>query len=142
MLVRYCNREPRSGLDHGRGGHVVPCRTGIINQDRQTISLLLDFGAKCIAASFVLEVCYNILALPRTKAVQSTARLLELSLFPACNDDPGTILNKGLGSHLSKTSSTACHQDYLDDISLASCLSIDEVFDAHMFLEVEEVGDG
>lgn len=76
-----------------------PSGTTVVQQHGKSISLLLDFFAKSQAASFVLEICDNVITLSRSELIESGSSLFELALLPACNDNIGSVLDEGLSSH-------------------------------------------
>lgn len=107
------------GLEKGK----LPSRSRIIQQNSKSIGKLPDLLHEVITPRLILQVCNNNMALPRTKLVQPSGRLLELRLLSAGNDDGGSVLDEALSGHLPE----------------AGCAACDE---GDMVFEVEDVGDG
>lgn len=99
-----------------------PCGTRVVQQNSKSIRLLLDFGTECLNTGLVLQIRDNVIALSRTKLVESGGSLFQLTLLSARNDHMCSILDKSLGSHLTQSSSATSDED-------------------DMIADIEEVGD-
>ena len=88
----------------------LPSGTTIVDEHVQTIGTLFDVCDKLVTARFVLQIRNDILALSWAELVEALACFLQLGLLARRDDDPGAVLDEGLGSHLAETSGATSHE--------------------------------
>lgn len=88
-----------------------PGRARVIEEHCQAVRHLPYVGAELQAAGFVLQVCYYEVAVAGSEGVEASGCLFELALLAAGDDDSGTVLDEGLGCHLTESGGAACDED-------------------------------